>query len=61
MQTTGHEGGGAHHRTAVTAVMAAQNVNNARAIEDGLLWMTVIPMALKFIIYGVTHPSHHYC
>jgi hypothetical protein len=49
------EGSGHHGSPGITAAQAARNVNNARAIENGLLWMTVIPMALKFIVYGVMH------
>lgn len=46
-------GGGAKHVTVVTSAVAANNVNNARAIENGVMWMTIIPCALKIIVYGV--------
>ena len=32
--------------------------NNAHALENGLLWMTVVPLVLKFIIYGVRTSAH---
>lgn len=51
-----HGSGAKAHGGVVTPGVAANNVNNARAIENGLLWMTVIPMILKIITYGV--PSH---
>ena len=31
-------------------VIAAQNVNNARALERGLLLVLVIPMGIKFVV-----------
>ena len=47
----------------ISAAAAARNVNNARALENGILYMTVIPMFLKFLLYGVStqqalSPSH---
>ncbi|KAK9843749.1 hypothetical protein WJX81_004878 [Elliptochloris bilobata] len=36
---------------ALSAVIAAQNVNNAHALERGLLLVLVIPMGVKFLIY----------
>ncbi|EIE26753.1 MFS general substrate transporter [Coccomyxa subellipsoidea C-169] len=47
-----HGSGAKAHGGVVTPGVAANNVNNARAIENGLLWMTVIPMILKIITYG---------
>ena len=31
---------------------------NAHALENGLLWMTVIPYILKFFVYGVRMRAH---
>ena len=45
---------GAHRSPMITAVAAQRNVDNARAIENGILWMTVIPMFIKFVLYGVS-------
>ncbi|BDA40595.1 hypothetical protein COCOBI_01-2480 [Coccomyxa sp. Obi] len=48
----GHGGGAKHHAAVVTQAVAATNVNNARAIENGVMWMTIIPCTLKIIVYG---------
>ncbi|BDA48914.1 hypothetical protein COCOBI_13-0230 [Coccomyxa sp. Obi] len=42
--------GSAGHGT-TTAEQAATNVGNARALENGLLCIMLIPMAIKFILY----------
>lgn len=42
----------------ISAAAALRNVDNARAIENGILYMTVIPMFLKFVLYGVSPHSH---
>ena len=45
-------------------VIAAQNVNNARALERGLLLVLVIPMGVKFLVrpraplYNLPHHSN---
>ena len=62
----GHGGSGdpsAHRSPMISAAAAARNVDNARALENGILYMTVIPMFLKFLLYGVStqhvvSPSH---
>lgn len=51
-----HGAGGKAHGGVITAAVAATNVNNARAIENGIMWMTIIPMILKVITYGVRSP-----
>ncbi len=33
-----------------SSIIAAQNVNNARALERGLLLVLVIPMGIKFLV-----------
>lgn len=38
----------------ISPAAALRNVENARAIENGILYMTVIPMFLKFCLYGVS-------
>jgi len=57
MQSLGdsHGAGGKAHGGVVTPEVAARNVNNAAALENGLLWMTVIPMILKIITYTVSN------
>jgi hypothetical protein len=37
----------------ISPAAALRNLENARAIENGILYMTVIPMFLKFCLYGV--------
>lgn len=60
-QSIGRHGGGgsgdpkAHRSPTISAEAALRNVDNARAIENGILYMTVIPMFIKFILYGVSH------
>ena len=38
----------------ISPAAALRSVENARAIENGILYMTVIPMFLKFCLYGVS-------
>ena len=59
VQSIGGHGGGsgdphAHRSPMISAAAAARNVTNARALESGILYMTVIPMFLKFLLYGVS-------
>ena len=59
VQSIGGHGGGsgdphAHRSPMISAAAAARNVTNARALENGILYMTVIPMFLKFLLYGVS-------
>ena len=60
VQSVGGHGHGAsgdpsaHRSPMISAAAALRNVENARAIENGILYMTVIPMFLKFVLYGVS-------
>ncbi|CAL8463805.1 g3339 [Coccomyxa elongata] len=47
----GHAAVHAHPPAAAIAAQHANNLNNARALENGLLCIMLIPMALKFFIY----------
>ena len=35
----------------MTPARAAQNANNARALENGLLWVSLGPMLIKLVVY----------
>ena len=58
----GGEGAHRHRDPHISAARAHANLVNAHALENGLLWMAVIPMILKFFVYGVrpgcTEPRH---
>jgi hypothetical protein len=62
------------HSAHESAAQWAENLNNARALENGLMWMTIVTLAMKFCVYGVrcaypctsaaslrTHEAAHGC